>query len=881
MVAFESGGMERAPGSSMERANTVPFNRGGQQQLSPTHTRSRERTNGRSLLRGTTVSLKLKRSGTMRLRRGESENVHKIEANVADVAYTAKAVADSTGGNVPRRLKAGTHIPWFIIDPTGAQIREQRSDASTHLQLQRPIPSPWCGLTEQQVARALVRWPTLYPYWDAVTAIALIFTALVTPLEVGFFPPAVDPRNGLWLVNRLIDLVFFFDMLFQFFTMRKMAVEKAVDANEEWEVDLRVLSRGYLCSWWFFLDVLSLAPSTFEIVPVFMGTGDSEGSGLRALRTMRSLRLIKLVRLAKSSRVIARGMEFVSLSSTSQTAIGLMVQSLLLTHWMGCIVMISTTFTASPRGTWLFTHGYCTPEGSGEVGDGDRGEDDEGGWTCVNMGFLYLKVWRWAMGLIFHNTIPMFPEPGPFQPTYLPSNIYQAKFTELEDILLILLKLIGIGFWSFTISKLIHAITVLGNPATIAYQQDIDAVNRFCTFNRLPSHLARELRRYMHNTREVHAQRSRAAIYNKLSPLLVAKVTKLLNRPLFESVLVKRALAGIPAADGERFVSAIVTSSTTAVFSPGDRPPAGRLYVITEGVAIHKLFQLLSVGDCWGDEDVLLDGEARKARETKSMTYLRVLWVERGAFRRLEDDYPEPFAKMRSYAIWKRARRILRQVLSKHKAHVTLEAKKAANSGRLPGPVPAPAPVAALAAAKSVTFIGAGTGATANAQAPSGPNASLDLQPPPAYRAINEEVMQAVDMVGGLMVETRRAMTERHEALSADVASASDVARESHAAVVALSKQMEQMQQMLSALVSHQGSSGLHGRSRSPTSSDFAAPRVQWVSDPASPVPSPVSEQVIDVLRQQVAQSRAAFHGSIERGRTKRSGGYSTAQVIC
>ena len=56
-------------------------------------------------------------------------------------------------------------------------------------------------------------------------------------------------------------------------------------------------------------------------------------------------------------------------------------------------------------------------------------------------------------------------------------------------------------FWSFTTSKLIHAINVLGNPAIIAYQQDMDAVNRFCSFNRLPPKLKRELRRYMYNTK--------------------------------------------------------------------------------------------------------------------------------------------------------------------------------------------------------------------------------------------------------------------------------------------------------------------------------------------------------------------------------------------
>ena len=55
-------------------------------------------------------------------------------------------------------------------------------------------------------------------------------------------------------------------------------------------------------------------------------------------------------------------------------------------------------------------------------------------------------------------------------------------------------------------------------------RQDLDSINRFCEYNRLPSWLGRELRRYVHNTREIHEQRNRAAIYSKLSPLLVCKV---------------------------------------------------------------------------------------------------------------------------------------------------------------------------------------------------------------------------------------------------------------------------------------------------------------------------------------------------------------------
>ena len=69
-----------------------------------------------------------------------------------------------------------------------------------------------------------------------------------------------------------------------------------------------------------------------------------------------------------------------------------------------------------------------------------------------------------------------------------------------------------------------------------------------------------------------------------------------------------------------RFVSALVTNSTVSVFSPGDRPPASRLYIITEGVALHKMFTIIGIGDSWGSEDVLLAEPPPPKRETKAMT---------------------------------------------------------------------------------------------------------------------------------------------------------------------------------------------------------------------------------------------------------------------
>jgi len=572
----------------------------------------------------------------------ESIRTKHEEATVAETAVISVKVArqaklnsrtSHTGMPGVRRV-----IPWYIVDPTGGHVRAQRSDAATRYTVQRS------GFQKQMWARLCVRWPTLYPGWDAVMGAALVYTALVTPFEVGFLAEKTPPASVVLTdMDLIIDLLFVMDVFLQFVTMRPAPLDKAIDARVEWEMDPCILARTYVCSLWFVIDVASLAPSAIDYLPSF------DSANVRFLRVARAVRLVKLLRLARSSRVLSRTVEVLPLSSTTNTCLVLAGQLLLITHWVACVLMIAAGFR-SPLHTWLATFGYCTPD------------DSEHGWICIDPAALYLHVLKWSMGLVCHNGFPMQPAMGPYPPYYAPQDGVTSEdpFTVGEQILIMVLKLAGLAVYSLTISKLIRAITVLGNPAVVAYQMDIDAVNRFCSFNRVPTSLARQLRRYVLHTREVHAQRSRANIYSKLSPLLVVKITRLLNRALWDSGLIQRAIRQCTVTEAERFVCAIVVRSTMAVFSPGDRPPAARLYIITEGVAVHKVFQVLGIGDSWGDEGVLLGDAPSKARETKAMTYLRVLWIARGDFAQFAEEFPEAFAALRLRAIWRKARRILK-----------------------------------------------------------------------------------------------------------------------------------------------------------------------------------------------------------------------------
>ena len=69
--------------------------------------------------------------------------------------------------------------------------------------------------------RERVKWYIIDPrtnhvvgYWDLLTSLALVFTALVTPVEVGFLTApsgAARMSNGLFWTNRFVDLIFIFD----------------------------------------------------------------------------------------------------------------------------------------------------------------------------------------------------------------------------------------------------------------------------------------------------------------------------------------------------------------------------------------------------------------------------------------------------------------------------------------------------------------------------------------------------------------------------------------------------------------------------------------------------------------------------------------------
>ena len=169
--------------------------------------------------------------------------------------------------------------------------------------------------TVHEVARRLTapkHWLLIDPakskrmgYWDALTTLALLFTATVTPFEVALLDVKLD---ALFIVNRVVDSIFAMDILVQFITMTEVNADSAQGST--WVTSPRTIAWNYMSSW-FLLDVFAVGIAGIDIYAVvaesIWGAGAAEQlTRLVVLKICRVLRLFKLARLLRSSRIAKR-----------------------------------------------------------------------------------------------------------------------------------------------------------------------------------------------------------------------------------------------------------------------------------------------------------------------------------------------------------------------------------------------------------------------------------------------------------------------------------------------------------------------------------------------------------------------------------------------
>lgn len=569
-----------------------------------------------------------------------TERLNKIEEK--DQKEDQQKAREATGG---KGVRAREFFKLKLADTKSSEGRDKKKTS-------KGWKGPWYILDPRS---------RLVASWDALTSLALIFTAIATPFEVAFLPAPESAAEPLWIVNRLIDVIFICDMIKEFF-LAYPAHKQTRKAEDSWEMNLGPIAKRYMRGW-FGLDVASIFPSAFDIIPVLQSAGtssdaESEQGGtspVKALRVVRALRLIKLIRLLRASRVLKRISVRYSFPRLTTTTITLSALSLALGHAIACMIGMLVAFAPSPLETWAATYGYCAPGSikSQELPTSYASSlvqipamDPYPEYVCVGPWAMYFQSLRWSLGLLFGMSRE--PSAGPLEPYFAPDS-GGVELNLVEQTMQLLGILCGIFFLTIVTGVFVEAITT-ADPALVKHRQELDNINRMIVYFRLPLKMAIDLRMYHRECKEKMRAESRLEVVNEvLGGERQSKLSQEIMWEVNKIWLIK--VACFKLVDTKDFFIHLTQLVHTDVFVPSERPPAQKLYVIQKGTAYFR-GQRLDRDDCWGAEDVLLRNKPNGERHCAlTLTYVHTTVIEREDIEELGKQFPKELRKARLWTI--------------------------------------------------------------------------------------------------------------------------------------------------------------------------------------------------------------------------------------
>ena len=450
--------------------------------------------------------------------------------------------------------------------------------------------------------------------WDLLMIILLLYTAVVTPFEVAFLSETVP--EGLFAINRLVDMCFFADIVINFCLAYEMPDEGL------WIVTHSRIAGRYMRSW-FVIDVVSTIPFDMfvAVAPAAGVDADSAAamSNLKVLRVVRLFRLIKLARVLRASRIFKRWETQIAMSYGMQSLIKFALLVVTTTHWLSCLLRLVVELELS-RDDRNNPVNYLV---SNDIADASE-------WN------QYLVGTYWALMTI--TTIGYGDV---------------ALVTDGEKLVGMLSMAVG-GFIYAYIVGAVCGIVATMDEATAKFQQRMDALQQYMKENRIPKGLRFRLREYFYHTRD----NQRALFYNELltlmTPTLRGEVAVLSNGDW-----VKRVPFFFPdnAEDNEltSFITDVTMRLSISSFAPeelvitqGDR--GHQMYIIRKGV-VGSNGRIMGGGNYFG-EDMILQSAIR-LHDVRCLTYLDVYVLSKES---LEDilelgSYPHIYKSVRRYVM--------------------------------------------------------------------------------------------------------------------------------------------------------------------------------------------------------------------------------------
>ena len=461
--------------------------------------------------------------------------------------------------------------------------------------------------------------------WDLVTLILLLFTAVVTPVEVAFLETAT--WSVMFWINRSVDALFVIDIFLNFFV--------AIIDPEDGQLVFHhpTIIRTYLKGW-FLIDVISVVP--FDMVSMFFGS--EEVGKLKILRILRLLRLMKLLRILRAGRIFQRLETQYQIDYAQLELWKFVLLALVTSHWMACVFGIVADLEDAEH-NWLY---YTAFNSHFEDGTLLEGADPRG---IVSELEIYFAAFYWSsmtMTTIGYGDI-------------VPSTLIERVFVSL-------MMLIGAFAYGYIIGAVGNVIAQANNKKNKFYAL-MGELNSFLDEGRLTPELRIRLREYFKYKMASSHVDAHTALLKQMSPALRAEITLSMNTWISkvsffqqcpEALVIELTLA----------IKQQTFPPQEKVLVPGDW--CDRMFIVRKGVAICRQ-KIITTGQVFCVECLYKEGKV--AYSAHAVTFCDLYSIDRDVLLTALRHFPEMKSHFKQLAL---RRLFFDEVMAYSKAYQTL-----------------------------------------------------------------------------------------------------------------------------------------------------------------------------------------------------------------
>ncbi|OQS07043.1 voltage-gated ion channel superfamily [Thraustotheca clavata] len=405
--------------------------------------------------------------------------------------------------------------------------------------------------------------------WDILSVGLMFFTAIVTPYETAF--PDNSFNDAMFVVNRIVDMSFLFDMTLRFFLMY----------HDDW-------SNVWIAHPAQVVHLVSVIP--FDLINVYLGS--SAVRQLSLMRILRLLRLMKILRVIQGTDMFTRWEAKMSMNYATLALAKFGFIVLMISHWIACLFrfIVDIEYNVDENGA---VYNWMTEHSMGLVPLAQMSPSTQ-----------YLAALYWSVMTL--TTIGY----GDVVPS-----------TVAERTLAIICMLLGAGTYAYVVGGVCQILNSM-DASTTEFHKTLDTLNEYAKENQLPVELTLRLREYFHSSRSLLRDKQHLDLLLTMSPGLRGEVAVYNNNWIYDITF----FSCENLLEREQFVTALALVLRPECFPPNEfvireGELNTKMYLVQRGLATKN--KVVYAGGTYFGEDIILSLRQRSTA-VRAFSYLHV-----------------------------------------------------------------------------------------------------------------------------------------------------------------------------------------------------------------------------------------------------------------